>query len=373
MADLAKVRTSKFYVFGVGALVAAIGAVVFFHVTRSQNVASARESRAVAADLGPRVEFITATAGPTERMIRLLGDVRSGATAVLYAKVAGYIKEVMVDKGDKVEAGQILAEIESPEVDQQYAAASADLVNKRRNLARLKELYSKGNTTQVAMYNAETEATVAENNVGVLATSVSYKTVRAPFAGRVTARFVDPGALVTNSQTNITSAMPMLTLSDDSKVRVFTYVQQMDVPFVQVGNRAVISDAANPERNKVGTVTRMTGELEPRTRTMLIEVHLDNADGFFVPGSFAYVTLHVPIKSHIQIPVAALITRGEDNIVGVLENDVVRFRTVNVASTDGATVSLTEGLKAGERVVINLPNEVTNGSRVQPVTMARNR
>ena len=138
--------------------------------------------------------------------------MRSGATAVLYAKVAGYMKEVLVDKGDKVETGQILAEIELPEVEQQFAAASADLVHKRRNLARIKELYSKGNTTQVAMYQAETDVAVAENNVGVLATSVSYKTVRAPFAGRVTARFVDPGALVTNSQTNITSAMPMMTL-----------------------------------------------------------------------------------------------------------------------------------------------------------------
>jgi RND family efflux transporter MFP subunit len=366
-------RSSKFYLFGVAALVMAAGAVVYFHVTRNQNVASAREARAVAADLGPRVEFITATAGPTERTIRLLGDVRAGATAVLYAKVAGYIKEVLVDKGDRVEAGQVLAEIESPEVEQQFAAASADLVHKRRNLARIKELYSKGNTTQVALYQAETDATVAENNVGVLGTSVSYKTVRAPFSGRVTARFVDPGALVTNSQTNITSAMPMMTLSDDSRVRVFTYVQQIDVPFVQVGNRAVVSDASNPERNRAGTITRMTGELEPRTRTMLIEIHLDNADGFFTPGSFAYVTLHVPIKSYVQIPVAGLITRGEDNVVGILEKDIVRFRTVQVASTDGATVSLTDGLKTGERIVINLPNEVTNGSRVQPVTVARTR
>jgi RND family efflux transporter MFP subunit len=366
-------RSSKFYVFGVGALVIAVGAVVYFYVARNQNIASARESREVAADRGPRVEFVTAIAGPTERTIKLLGDVRSGATAVLYAKVAGYIKEVVVDKGDKVEAGQILAEIESPEVEQQLAAASADLVHKRRNLARIKELYSKGNTTQVALYQAETDATVAENNVGVLQTSVSYKTVRAPFAGRVTARFVDPGALVTNAQTNITSAMPMLTLSDDSKIRVFTYVQQMDVPFVQVGIRAVVSDASNPERYKVGTVTRMTGELEPRTRTMLIEVHLDNADGFITPGSFAYVTLHLPLQSYVQIPVGGLISRGENHIVGVLENELVRFRTVKVATTDGAIVSLTDGLKAGEKVVINLPNDVTNGSRVQPVTIARNR
>jgi RND family efflux transporter MFP subunit len=371
MANATDGRTSKFYLFGVGALIIAVGAVVYFHIARNQSVASARESQAVVADRGPRVEFVTAAAGPTERTIRLLGDVRSGAMAILYAKVSGYLKEIHVDKGDRVAAGQVLAEIESPELEQQFAAASADLAHKRRNLARIQELYSKGNTTQVALFQAETDAKVSENNVGVLATSVGYKTVRAPFAGRVTARFVDPGALVTNSQTNITSAMPMMTLSDDSRVRVFTYVQQMDVPFVQTGNRAVVSDASNPERNKTATITRMTGELEPRTRTMLIEVHLDNADGFFTPGSFAYVTLHVPVKSYIQIPVSGLITRGEDNLVGILENDVVRFRTVKVATTDGATVSLADGLQSGERVLINLPNEVTNGSRVQPVTLAK--
>jgi membrane fusion protein, multidrug efflux system len=371
MAKPTEHGSSKLYLFGVGVIVLAAGAVVYFHVARNENVASARESRTTFADRGPRVEFVTAKAGATERTIKLLGDVRSGAMAVLYAKVAGYIKEMHVDKGDKVKAGQVLAEIESPEIEQQFAAASADLIHKKRNLARLQELYSKGNTTQVALFQAETDAKVAENNVGVLATSVGYKTVRAPFAGRVTARFVDPGALVTNSQTNITSAMPMMTISDDSRVRVFTYVQQMDVPFVQVGNRANVSDAANPERMKEGSVTRMTGELEPRTRTMLIEVHLDNADGFFTPGSFAYVTLHVPVKSYIQIPVAGLITRGDDNVVGVLDDDIVRFRTVTVATTDGATISLSDGLQAGERVVINLPNEVTNGSRVQPVILAK--
>lgn len=373
MSSLNELRSSKFYLFGFAIVAAAIATVAYFHLMRDQNVAAARESRAQVAERGPRVEFITAKSGPSERTIRLLGDVRSGATAVLYAKVAGYIKEVMVDKGDKVEAGQVLAEIESPEVDQQFAASSADLANKRRNLARIRELFAKGNTTQVALFQAETDATVAENNVGVLATSVSYKTVRAPFAGRVTARFVDPGALVTNSQTNITSAMPVLTISDDRRVRVFTYVQQMDVPFVQVGNKAIVSDAANPQRAKTATVTRMTGELEPRTRTMLIEVHLDNADRFFTPGSFAYVTLHVPIESYVQIPVGGLISRGDRQLVGVLEDEVVRFRPVRVATTDGAVVSIAEGLRPGERIAINLPNEVTNGSRVQPITLAQNR
>ncbi len=130
---------------------------------------------------------------------------------------------------------------------------------------------------------------------------------------------------------------------------------------------AEVSDASNPDRKKMATVTRMTGELDAKTRTMLIEVHLDNQDNFFVPGSFAYVTLNVPIESYPQIPVTALLTRGNESIVAVLENDVVRFRPVKVASTDGAIVSLAEGLKPGEKIAINVPDEVTNGSRIQPI------
>jgi RND family efflux transporter MFP subunit len=367
MAKTRKGRSSAFYVFGVGALVIAIGAVVYFHITLNQSVASAREARAVVSDRGPRVEFVTATAGPTERMIKLLGDVRSGATAVLYAKVSGYIKEVQVDKGDKVELGQVLAEIESPELEQQFAAASADLAHKRRNLARIKELYSKGNTTQVALYQAETDVTVAENNVGVLGTSVSYKTVRAPFAGRVTARFVDPGALVTNAQTNITSAMPMVTISDDRRIRVYAYVQQADAPFVRIGDKAVLSDASNPERTKSATVTRMTGELDQKSRTMLIEVHLDNSDDFFVPGSYVYVTLTVPIQSVTRVPVTALLTRGDKTNVAVFDNGVVKFRPITVSATDGANINVSGGLKPGEQVAVNLPDEVTDGARIQPV------
>ena len=176
-----------------------------------------------------------------------------------------------------------------------------------------------------------------------------YQTVRAPFAGRVTARFVDPGALVTNAQTNITSALPMMTISDDSRLRVFSYVQQMDVPFVNVGDIAVVTDASNPERSKKAKVTRMTGELEPRTRTMLIEVNIDNADGFFIAGSFAYVTLHVPIKSYPQIPVSGLLVRGNDSFVAMVENDTLRYKPIRVAATDGNTVTVAEGLRQGDR------------------------
>jgi RND family efflux transporter MFP subunit len=367
MASTQSARSPKFYMFWIAVLAVSIVSVLYFHYVRHQDIAAVREVRAAVAERGPRIEVVTTAAGPTVRTIKVLGDVRSLASATLYSKVAGYLKVVNVDKGDKVEEGQVLAEIESPELDQQYAAAAADLVNKKRNFDRIRVLYEKGNTTQVALYQAETDMAVAENNVAVLATNRSYKTVRSPFSGRVTARFADPGALIGNAQTNYVSAMPVLTISDDNKIRVYVYLQQTDVPFVNVGDPAEVSDAANPERKKMATVTRMTGELDAKTRTMLIEVHLDNQDNFLVPGSFAYVTLHAKVQSYPQIPVTALLTRSNESVVAVLDKDVVRFRIVKVAATDGAILSLADGLMPGEKIAINVPDEVTNGSRIQPI------
>ena len=236
---------------------------------------------------------------------------------------------------------------------------------------RTRELYAKGIATQVALNQAETDATVAENTVAVLETQRSYQTVRAPFGGRVTARFVDPGALITNAQTNVTSALPMLTISDDTKVRIYAYVQQADAPFVHVGDAVDVSDASNPDRKKVGSITRMTGELDQKTRTMLIQVDLDNSDTFFIPGSFAYLTLHVPLVSQPQIPVTALLMRSDQSSIAMVDGEVVKFRPVKVASTDGATITIADGVKAGDKIAINVPDEVTDGSRIQPVAASR--
>jgi RND family efflux transporter MFP subunit len=373
MASPKKGGSSKFYAFAVVAICGAAAAVAYFHFARNSEITTVREARALVAERGPRIEVVTTTAGPTTRIVKLLGDVRAGASTTLYSKVAGYLKVMHVDKGDKVEAGQVLAEIESPELDQQYAGASADLANKRRNLDRLKGLYEKGNATQVAMLQAETDALIAENAVAVLATNKAYQIIRSPFAGRVTARYADPGALIGNAQTNYVSAQPMLTVSDDSKIRVYAYLQQSDVPYVGVGDAAEVSDATNPERKKAAAVTRMTGELDAKTRTMLIEVHVDNQDSFFVPGSFAYVTLNVKVQSYPQVPVTALLTRANESVVAVLDKDVVRFRPVKVAMTDGATISVAEGLKPGEKIAINVPDEVTNGSRIQPIEVTARR
>jgi membrane fusion protein, multidrug efflux system len=272
-----------------------------------------------------------------------------------------------VDRGDRVQAGQTVAVIESPEIDQQYAAAVTDLEHKRRNLARSQDLFARGNTTQVAMLQFETDARVAEANVKGLETMKGYQIIRAPFAGRVTQRFVDFGALVTNAQTNMVSALPIMTVSDDSRLRVYCYVQQADVPFISVGDVADVVDGSNPDRKMQAKISRMTGELETRTRTMQIEINIDNTEGFLVAGSFAYVTLHIPIQSYPQIPVSGLLVRGSETLVAMVENDTLRYKPIKVASTDGNTVTVAEGLRQDDRIAINLPDEVTNGSKVQPI------
>jgi len=293
--------------------------------------------------------------------------VRANTQAIMYAKVSGYMKSILVDRGDRVQAGQVIAVIESPEIDQQYNAAVADLEHKRRNLARSQELLTKGNTTQVAMLQFETDARVAESNVKGLETMKGYQTLRAPFSGRVTARYVDPGTLITNAQTNFVSALPIMTISDDSRLRVYCYVQQQDVPFINVGAVAEVIDASNPERRMKAKVSRMTGELETRTRTMQIEINIDNTEGFLVAGSFANVVLHIPIQSYPQIPVSGLLVRGNDSFVAMVENDTLRYKPIRVATTDGNTVTVAEGLQKGDRIAINLPDEMTDGAKVQPI------
>ena len=140
MASSEKKRALRFYTIGVGAVAIAAAAVVYFHLSRNSEIAAIREAKAAVAERGPRIEVVTTMAGPTERTIKLLGDVRSAATTTLYGKVAGYLKTISVDKGDKVTAGQEIAYIESTELQQQFAGASADLANKRRTLARSRAL-----------------------------------------------------------------------------------------------------------------------------------------------------------------------------------------------------------------------------------------
>jgi len=318
------------------------------------------------------VQVATIAQGPKERLISLLGDTRPYQVATLYSKVGGYLKSIAVDRGDRVKAGQMIAEVESAETDRQYDSAVSDLENKRKNADRARELVSRGWTSVQAADLATAQFRMAQANMEQLAVMKSYELLRAPFDGTVTARYCDVGALIQSSVTNQTSNQPVVMIADMSRLRVDVYVEQKDVPYVHVGDLAEVTDGANAERKVKARIARTSDQLDPRTRTLFTELDVDNSQGFLVPGSFAYVTLHVPVPSYPEIPVAGLLVRGTNTFIASVGADsLVRMQPVKVAATDGARASLSEGGRVGERVALNLPDEVGDGSRVRPIENPR--
>jgi membrane fusion protein, multidrug efflux system len=367
-------RIKSFLVYLCGLLLvagAALTGVRLWHDKDAQLVA-AREAMAEGLAKGPAVQVATVSQGPKERLITLLGDTRPYQVATLYGKVGGYLKSIAVDRGDRVKAGQIIAEVESAETDRQFDAAVSDLENKRRNAERERDLVSRGWTSVQSADQANTSYRMAQAAMEQLLVMKSYEILRAPFDGTITARFVDVGAMVQSSVTNQTSNQPVVTIADMSRLRVDVYVEQKDVPYVHVGDLADVADGANPDRKMQARIARTSDQLDPRTRTLFTELDVDNSQGFLVPGAFAYVTLHVPVPSYPEIPVAGLLVRGTNTfIANVSADSTVRLQAVKVATTDGSRVSLSEGGRVGERVALNLPDEVSDGSRVRPIENAR--
>lgn len=134
---------------------------------------------------------------------------------------------------------------------------------------------------------------------------------------------------------------------------------------MHVGDLADVSDGSNAERKVKAKIARTAGQLDPRTRTLFTEIEVDNTDHFLVPGKFANVTLHVPQRSYPEIPVVGLIVRGDKTFVA--DDGLVHMRPVTVASTDGMRAMLAERAKLGDKIAANLPDEVSDGGRIQPV------
>jgi len=360
-------RTKWVYFVGIVGVIAALIGVVLIATSRKAAADREEKDRTDEVKKGPRVRVARAQASPPVRKLELQGEARPFAAATLYGKVSGYLKEMRVDKGDEVKPNQIVAIIEAPEIDRQYEAAVADANYKKANARRAAELAKPG---VVSAAEAETQvgvAEVAQSQVATLAQQKSYEVLRAPFAGTVTARYADPGALVQAATGAQTGALPLVTISTPDKLRVYVYVPQKDAAFVKVGDRAEVTMPDRAELEIEGRVTRRSDELDPRTRMMLVEVDLDNKEGQIVPGSFVTVTLTFASPPEIIIPVEALILNGNKASVFVLDGDTVHARPVTVSDNDGTIVRLARGLRAGELVALNLGDNVADGARVQPV------
>jgi RND family efflux transporter MFP subunit len=349
----------------------AAAAVYFFYSGKQKQLEEEGKARAAMVDQGPLLATAMSVRGPDFRKVTLLGEARPYKTATLYAKVSGYLSRIAVDAGDRVKAGQFIAEINSPELDAQYRGATASLENRRKLAERTRDLAEKGFFSQQALDNAETDVRTQEDVAKEIRTMQNYRVLVAPFAGVVTTRYVDPGALVTNATNNQSAAQPVVTISDTSKLRVTVYVDQVDASFIKPGTKVEILDSSNPAVKAEATVSRTSGELDPRTRTLATQVDFDNTNGTFISGSFVSVSLLIPSKSFIEVPSTALVTReGKSLVAAVGEDKRLKFTPVDVAGTDGKVIRIANGIGEGVRVALNVPNTISDGAKVNPAPAA---
>ena len=354
------------YLGGLGALGAVAGGVLFFRTTRAADTTREAGQRHDTLAAGPRAQVVRAGRSGGERRLELQGEARPYATATVYAKLSGYLRSILVDKGDSVREGQVVATIESPDLDRQYDAAVADAKNKRAQAARSQALVGSGVVSRQEADLADTAAAMADSSVAALASQRSYETLRAPFAGTVTARFADAGVLIQSAANAQTSAQPIVTVSLIDRLRVYVYLDQRDAAAVRVGDEAKVRLPERPGLELSGKVTRVTHELDARTRMMLAEIDLDNRRHEIVAGSFVQVVLHVTAPVLVEIPDEALVFRKKVPHVALVDaSGHVHFQPIKIADDDGSRARVLEGVREGDRLALNLGEGVLEGGLIQ--------
>jgi RND family efflux transporter MFP subunit len=306
--------------------------------------------------------------GPGHRRLEVPGEVRAFASITLYAKVSGYLGEIRVDRGDEVRANQIVAVIRSPELERQHQAARADASHKRANAASAAALARPGVISKRELEAENTRAEQAQAALEGIETQRGFTVLRAPFDGTVTARHADPGALVQSAASAQSGALPLVTISQTDRLRVFAYIDQRNSRLVRVGDRA---EVLVPETGESfpGRIGRISGELETHRRTMLVEVHLEQDGAAILPGSFVQVRIVIKAPPLVEVPAGALVLRDQKPFVTVLSPDNrVQLRPVTVAHLDGRVVGLTSGVAAGETVALDLGRAAVAGDLIRPVS-----
>lgn len=356
-----------FYVIGAVILLGTGGlAWKYFHDKADSEARQAKEKTEKLA-AGPAVVVAKAVQGPDVRKLNLVGEAIPAQSTVVYSRVGGYLKRILVDVGDSVKAGQVIAEIEQPELDAQIATIATDLDNKRRLAQRARELHQQGFFSKQALDNADNDVRVAQARIAELRTQGGYRTVRAPFAGTVTERFVDVGALVTNASSNQTSAQPIVAIAQTQRLKVTVYAEQAEAPVVRPGLDVEIVDAAAAERKVAAKITRVSGELDARTRTRRAEVEFDNPEGLFLPGGFVNVALAIPAASFVEVPAGALVTKDKKTFVAMVDDQKrVHFLPIEVAGTDGKVLRVAKGLDVGTPVAVSPPAGLAEGAKIDP-------
>jgi len=288
--------------------------------------------------------------------------------AVLCAKVPGYLKTLLVDKGDTVRAGQPLGEIEAPELlaDEREHQTESDVA--RTNYLRVAAARERAPDLVVpqTVDDLRGQWQVAEARLERTRTLLGYAHLTAPFAGTVTARFVDPGAFIpAATATGSAQTSAILTLMDFSRVRIQVYVPEAEVPLLANGAAVQVSVEELGSRVFTGSITRQSGALEENTKTMLAEIELPNPGAVLRPGMYASVKIELEKKSDVLlVPVGAVLTEKAGSSVFVVAGGKVKKTPVTTGFADSVNVEITAGLEGSPTVALPGRQTLSDGQSV---------
>lgn len=383
---------------GVAVVVTLVALFLAGLVPRLRRTAALEQEAERAASAPPRVRVTRPQRAPTDRPLHLPGTIEPLREAVIYARTSGYLRRWLVDLGAQVTAGQLLAEIDTPEIDQDYAQAQADLARARVALeqARSNRAYAlitrdraqtltpsgvlpqqELDQREAALRSEDTNVRAAEAAIRAseaharrLTEQRAFARVTAPFAGTITARTTEVGALVSAGSG---SGQALFRLAQSQTVRVFIHVPQIYAPSLQVGQLANLVVRELPARTFPGRVAHMAGALDAASHTMLAEVQVENRDGRLLVGMFAQVDIAIPAaRPLLLIDASALISNAAGTQVAVVGADGrVAMKAVLIAIDDGAQLAIAAGLGADDRVVQNPGEHIGAGVRVEVVEAPR--
>lgn len=319
----------------------------------------------------PEVQVTSPRRGDINRFVTLPGSVRANQQVTLHAKVAGYLKSIKVDKGDTVKAGQLLAEIELPELQAERARHDADLKLAKSDADRLKAAQGKAPDliTPQAADTVNAKLAQAQAARGQNEAMLRYGRITAPFGGVVTMRFVDPGAFVPAATASANpAAAAIVSLADYSVVRAVVAVPEIEAARVVVGQPVVLTTEALPGRTFKGTVSRHTGALDERTRTLQVEADFPNAEGVLRPGMYANVKVGVELhQGALLVPAAALVREKAAGFLFTLVEGKATRVPVKYGFNDGASVEILDGITENARVLIPGKVALVTGQAVTAV------
>jgi RND family efflux transporter MFP subunit len=355
-----------------------LGVAIVAHGMVSRAAQSSRLHELTEAQAIPTVAIVTPTDAQDHSGLVLPGRLEAYIRAPIYARVPGYLKSWQHDIGDKVKAGDLLAEIDTPDLDQQLKQARADLSVAEAN-AKLAQIsaerwQSLAGTDAVAQQDVDqrtftlnaniAQVKAARANVDRLVAEQGFKHLIAPFDGVVTARETDIGALI---NVGAAGGAELFVVSDTSKLRVYVNVPQNYVPSVPPGTKATIRVPEHPDKTYSGTVEASAQAVNSSSGTTLMQLIVDNRAGEMMPGDYASIHLQISGAAGVlRVPSSALIFDAKGLSIATVEADNrVLIKPVSLARDLGAVVEISSGLAPNDRVIENPPDGIGTGARVR--------